>query len=107
MGEVLEGQWIHVYVWLSPFLSTWNYHDIVNQLYSNIIESLKSTFPRKSKLVVPFSFHFPEPLSLVAPQGTSNRNQMWSVIAYQQAFPCNLVKELLISLIQIYIFWHN
>ena len=30
------GDWTHGYAWLSPLLSTWNYHNIVNQLYSNI-----------------------------------------------------------------------
>ena len=30
------GEWIHIYVWLSPLLSTCNYHNTVNQLYSNI-----------------------------------------------------------------------
>ena len=33
MGRDFAGEWIHVYVWLSVF--TWNYHNIVNQLYSN------------------------------------------------------------------------
>ena len=33
---LIGGEWIHVYVWLSPFASTWNYHKIVNQLYSKV-----------------------------------------------------------------------
>ena len=34
MGEEFGGQWIHKYGWV-PLLCTWNYHNIVNQLYSN------------------------------------------------------------------------
>ena len=26
------GEWLHVYVWLSPFAVHWNYHNIVNRL---------------------------------------------------------------------------
>ena len=33
---LIGGEWIHVYVWLSPFASTWNYHNTVNQLYSKV-----------------------------------------------------------------------
>ena len=29
------GEWIHVYVWQGPLLLTWDYHNIVSQLYSN------------------------------------------------------------------------
>ena len=36
MGGEFGGEWVHVYVWLSPFAVHLNYHDIVNQLYSNI-----------------------------------------------------------------------
>ena len=35
MGGEIGEEWLHVYVWLSPLLSTWNFHNIVNQLYSN------------------------------------------------------------------------
>ena len=34
MGGEFGGEWVRVYVWLSPFLSTWNYHNIDSQLYS-------------------------------------------------------------------------
>ena len=36
MGRELRGEWIHVYIygWV-PLLSTWNYHNIVNWLYSS------------------------------------------------------------------------
>ena len=34
MGEQFGREWIHVYVWLSRFAVHWNYHNIVNQLYS-------------------------------------------------------------------------
>ena len=35
-GKGLWGEWIHVYIWLSPFFGfTWNYHNIVNWLYPN------------------------------------------------------------------------
>ena len=30
MGGEFMGEWIQVYVWLSPFVFTWNYH-IINQ----------------------------------------------------------------------------
>ena len=36
MGGEFGGEWILVYVSLSPLLSTWNYHNIVNWLCSNI-----------------------------------------------------------------------
>ena len=46
-GEEFGGEWMHVYVWLSPFFFfffsdsfIWNYQDIVNQLYPNTIKSL-------------------------------------------------------------------
>ena len=32
MGGQFGGEWIHVYIWLS----SWNYHDIVNQLNFNL-----------------------------------------------------------------------
>ena len=35
MGGEFSGEWMHVYGWL-PFLFTWNYHNIVNQLYANV-----------------------------------------------------------------------
>ena len=35
MGGEFGGDWIHVYMWLSPLLSTWSYHNIVNWLYSS------------------------------------------------------------------------
>lgn len=35
-GEGFGGEWIHLYVWLSPLLFIWNYHNIVNWLYPNI-----------------------------------------------------------------------
>ena len=31
MGGEFRGEWIQVYVWLSPFVFTWNYHNIINQ----------------------------------------------------------------------------
>ena len=35
MGESLEENgYVHMYDWV-PLLSTWNYHNIVNQLYSS------------------------------------------------------------------------
>ena len=34
MGRELGGEWIHVHEWLSPFAVTWNFHNIVNQLFS-------------------------------------------------------------------------
>ena len=39
------GEWIHVYVWLSPLLSTWNCHNIVNWLileYKKLKKNLKN-----------------------------------------------------------------
>ena len=42
-GE-FAGEWIHVYVWLSPFAvlsDNCNYHSIVNQLYPNTNKKLK------------------------------------------------------------------
>ena len=36
MGRELRGEWIHVYVWLSRSVCTQDYHNIVNQLCSNI-----------------------------------------------------------------------
>ena len=36
MGGEFGEEWIHVYLWLSPFtVSLENYHNIVNQLYPN------------------------------------------------------------------------
>ena len=35
MGGEFGGEWIHAYVWLSPFLFTRNYQNIVNRLYPN------------------------------------------------------------------------
>ena len=32
---ILGGEWLHVYVWLILLLTTWNYHSIVNWLYSS------------------------------------------------------------------------
>ena len=39
MGREFGGEWIHVYVWLSPFAVHLKllYHNIVNQLYYNIL----------------------------------------------------------------------
>ena len=31
MGGEFMGEWIQVYVWLSPFVFTWNYDNIINQ----------------------------------------------------------------------------
>ena len=78
------------------------------QLKNNFLENI-SMFLHKSKFcqLVSFSPYFPEPLPPVAPQETSNRNKMWPAIAHQHSFPYSLVKELIISLSQIYIFWHN
>ena len=36
MGGEFEGEWMHVYVWLSRFAIHLKYHNIVNWLYSNI-----------------------------------------------------------------------
>ena len=33
MAEESGGEWLHVYI---PLLSTWNYHNIVNHLHSNV-----------------------------------------------------------------------
>ena len=35
MGGEFGGEWIHAYVWFSPFLFTRNYQNIVNWLYPN------------------------------------------------------------------------
>lgn len=35
-GRKFRGEWICVYIWLSCFLGTWNYQNIINQLYPNI-----------------------------------------------------------------------
>ena len=35
MGGEFGGEWIHVYVWLSPFAVCLSYHSTVNWLYSN------------------------------------------------------------------------
>ena len=34
-GGKFGGEWMHVYVWLSPFTATWFYHNNVNWLYPN------------------------------------------------------------------------
>ena len=36
MGGEFEGEWIHVYAWLSPFAMHMKLSQIVNRLYSNI-----------------------------------------------------------------------
>ena len=41
MGKGLGGEWIHVYVWLSPFAIHLNYHSIVNRLYPNTKKKLE------------------------------------------------------------------
>ena len=48
MGGEFRGEWIRVYVWLSLFLFTWNYHNIVNQLNPNIKLKLVCLFFIKS-----------------------------------------------------------
>ena len=35
MGGELGGEWMHVYVWLSPFTVPFNYHNIVTRLHPN------------------------------------------------------------------------
>ena len=35
MGGRFEEEWIHIYVWLSPFAVHLNFYNIVNRLYSN------------------------------------------------------------------------
>ena len=35
VGGLFEEEWIHAYIWLSSFVFTRNYHNIVNQLYLN------------------------------------------------------------------------
>ena len=42
MGGESGGEWIYVYVWLSPFTVHLKYHNIVNQLYLNIKNKLKN-----------------------------------------------------------------
>ena len=42
MGGLFEEEWIHVYVWLSPFAFTRNYHNTVNRLsvqFSSVAQS--------------------------------------------------------------------
>ena len=41
MGGEFGGEWIHAYVWLSPFVVYLNYHNIVNWLYSSIKYKVK------------------------------------------------------------------
>ena len=48
MGGEFQGEWIRVYVWLSLFLFTLNYHNIVNQLNPNIKLKLVCLFFIKS-----------------------------------------------------------
>ena len=40
MGGQYGGEWIHVYIWLSP----WNYHSIVNQLNFNLKRTVWKKF---------------------------------------------------------------
>ena len=40
VGAECGGEWIHVYVWLSPFAVHWNYH-VVNQLLSDMKLKIK------------------------------------------------------------------
>ena len=54
MGEEFEGEWIHVYVWLSPFAVPRNYHNIVNWVESNIKLKVKN-YLRKRIWVYPAS----------------------------------------------------
>ena len=35
MGGQFVEEWIHVYIWLNHSAETWNYHNIVNRLYTN------------------------------------------------------------------------
>ena len=49
MGGESGEEWIHVYVWLSPLLSTWNCHNIVNQLYPNTKQKIKKKKSQKSE----------------------------------------------------------
>ena len=41
MGGEFGKEWIHVHAWLSPFLSTWNYHNTVNWLYPKTKQEVK------------------------------------------------------------------
>ena len=41
IGADCGGEWIHVSMWLSPFAVHWNYHNIVNQLFSDIKLKIK------------------------------------------------------------------
>ena len=43
MGGEFGGEWIHVYVWLSPSAVHWNYNNIVNWLYSNEVKKKKES----------------------------------------------------------------
>ena len=52
------GEWIHVYDWV-PLLSTWSYHNIVNQLYSNMKYKVlkKKKWARKAQPNAPDMAH--------------------------------------------------
>ena len=47
MEEELSGEWIHAFVWLSPFPIHLNYHNIVNWLYSNTKQQVKMVKKKK------------------------------------------------------------
>ena len=51
MGEGVGGEWIHVCVWLSTFLFTWNCRNIVNRLYSNLKKKVQNKKKRMCEIV--------------------------------------------------------
>ena len=51
MGGDFGGEWVHVYVWLSPLLSSRNYHNIVNWLCTNKNKKLKKKLLATTKMI--------------------------------------------------------
>ena len=49
MGGEFEGEWIHVYAWLSPFAMHMKLSQIVNRLYSNIKLKVKKKKRKERK----------------------------------------------------------
>ena len=45
VGGDFGGEWIHVYVWPSPLLFTWNYHNFDNWLFPNTKYKVLKKYP--------------------------------------------------------------
>ena len=85
MRREFRGEWIHVYVWLSPLLSTWNYHNIVNWLYCCCFSVAKSC-----PTLRPHGLYSPTGFSA---QRDFSRQKYWSGLP----FPSPGVKHLLLG----------